>query len=125
MPASNPIVLDNLFRLRAIDPTSLFTGTTLVVKAPGAGLPPCSYTLMDSTLADYDPIIVTPVAGGTRKWICHNNTIVRESAPVGIPPFIDLVFINTIARHVFVSTNTVATTDWFGVRGTGAGATAT
>jgi hypothetical protein len=123
MPASNPIVLDNLFRLRAIDLTNVFTGTTLVVKSPGAGLPPCSYTLLDSTLPDYEPIVITPVLGGTRKWICHNNVVVRETAPTLVPLFIDLVFINSVSRNIFISINTTAVGDWFSVRGGGAGAT--
>lgn len=122
MPATNPLVLENLSKLREINVANLLTGMTLVVRVSGTGLPPCSYTLMDNiTLPDYPPIVITPAGGGTRKWLGHNNIVIRDANPTSAPPFINLQYINTANQSIFFSVNTTATTDWFGVQGMGAG----
>lgn len=118
---NNPIVLDDLNRLRAVDSTNLPLGATFIVRVPQPGLPPTSYTLMDSTLAEFSPIIITPSTGGTRRWISHNNLVLRNVDPISPPPFINLEFINTANGNIFVSVGTALVTDWFGVQGMGAG----
>lgn len=122
MPTNNPFVLDNLTRLRTVDISNLPTGVTYIVRVPGSGLPPSSYTLMDNiTLADFPPIVITPGIGGNRKWIAHNNMVVRDVNPTAPPPFINLEYINTANGSIFVSVGTALATDWFGVQGMGVG----
>ena len=118
---SNPTVLDNLNKLRAVDVTNLPTGATLTVRSPGAGLPPGSYTLLDSAIADYPPIVISPIAGGSRKWIAHNNLVIREINPNTTPPFINLELINIINSSVHISVNTTSAAGWFAIQGAGGG----
>ena len=118
--SNDNLVLDSLNRLRSIDPTNLLTGTTLIVKNPGLYLPAGSYTLLDSTLAEFPPIVIAPVVGGTRRWIAHNNVVYSENQPATAPLFVNLEWIRT-NKDMYISVNTATSDGWFGIQGLGPG----
>lgn len=107
--------VDTVAALKALNAASLPTNARMTVVAPGAGLPPCWYTLIPSTLTELPPLVIRPNGYTTRLWVAQPGAFgVFASAPNVVPPFIGFFWINSAVspRTVFVSVGTTSTSDW-------------